>query len=162
MAVLKLGSIVITDLMKLLLSWGHATQLTGLLLNTPTSSSSPPPGQQDPLPFPCHQRTDITHVFHEEDTRLAQDFLKDPHFQQLGLGGNSRGGGSGAGAQQQAAAATAAAGGQQRNAFTIHQHEVTNCEMHCQRSRSASRVHHRVEFVDGKVVVEDALSDDSL
>jgi hypothetical protein len=45
-----------------------------------------PRGQEDRLPFPCRQRTDITHVFHEGDTRLSQDFLNDPVFQQMGIG----------------------------------------------------------------------------
>ena len=30
-------------------------------------------GQEDHLPFPCRQRTDITHVFHKGDTCLSQD-----------------------------------------------------------------------------------------
>lgn len=39
-----------------------------------------PPGQQDPLPFRCAPRTVITHVLHEGDDRLYQDFASDPNF----------------------------------------------------------------------------------
>ncbi len=45
-----------------------------------------PPGQQDPLPFPCCQRTDITHVYHEGDILLNQDIANQPSFQRMGVG----------------------------------------------------------------------------
>ena len=45
-----------------------------------------PPGQQDPLPFLCHQCTDITHVYHEGDILLNQDIANHPSFQRMGVG----------------------------------------------------------------------------
>ena len=54
--------------------------------NYPSLESIIPAGQEDPLPFPCRQCTDITHVYHDGDERLTQDFENDPVFQQLGLG----------------------------------------------------------------------------
>ncbi len=45
-----------------------------------------PPGQQDPLPFPCGQCRDITHVYHEGDILLNQDIANQPSFQRMGVG----------------------------------------------------------------------------
>ena len=45
-----------------------------------------PRGQDDPLPFPCRQRTDITHIYHNGDDQLADDIINDPVFQLQGVG----------------------------------------------------------------------------
>ncbi len=44
------------------------------------------PGQQDPLPFPCRSRTDITHVFHEGDILLNDHLASDASFALTGVG----------------------------------------------------------------------------
>ena len=46
----------------------------------PNIDSITPPGQQDPLPFQCRSRTDITHVFHEGDIRLNDYLASDVSF----------------------------------------------------------------------------------
>ena len=43
-----------------------------------------PNGQQDRLPFPCQQRTDITHIYHEGDDRLNQDISNHLSFRGVG------------------------------------------------------------------------------
>ena len=44
------------------------------------------PGQQDTLPFACRQRTDITHIYHDGDELLNDQFQRDPVFALNGVG----------------------------------------------------------------------------